>query len=1142
MAKETNRKLNWKANFETLEDRFLMSADPLGGLLGGSIVHHQDLDGAIEHHQESLPDFWIEDTDEQQLQHQLEQIETALANAHNQTGQTEVIADYGFDGGGQTVAIIDSGIAYDHYALGGGLGEGYRVVGGWDFTGENDADPYDDGPSGSHGTHVAGIVGSDSGTHKGVATGVDLVGLRVFDDAGNGWFSWVEDALQWVHDNRNSFDNPITTVNLSLGTNYNADTVPNWAMLEDEFAQLEADGIFIAVSAGNSFTSYNTPGLSYPAASSHVVPVMSLDDNGSLSYFSQRHSRAIAAPGRTIVSTVPDYAGNNNGVTDDWASFSGTSMASPYLAGASVLIREAMEFVGYANITQDTIYDHIVDTSDQVWDASTSAWYNSLNLEAAIDALMPTDDFGSSIVSAFDLGTITSAADVNGVISTLDDADYFSFTSGVTGTVTFTAASMTHDLEAAWQLNGGGGEVSGAANEAFTFDVVAGQDYTLNFSSANGLGYYDFDITSEASFSFVDLGAVTFSEIADTASTVEQWYRIETTNAGYVSVESFFDTANGQIGLHLFDANMQEIDAGNGVNGAARVDAYAAASEELFICVLGTNADIDLRLSNLVSLDGTTVQVQGTDGNDEFAFTAGSTTHNVSVNGVSYDFAVTSISNVNFDGGNGNDTITMTGTAGDEIATLKAGDIQLSGAGFVATAGAVENVNVNGGGGLDVAHLHDTAGNDVYVAWYNQASLTGSGYSHTVRDFDNTNAYAISGGYDQAVFYDTVGDDTYVAWYNQATMSGSGYSNSAQGFDLTHAYGVSGGYDQAVFYDTAGNDLYVAWYNQASMSGNGYSNAVFGFDTTHAHAVSGGHDVAAFYDTAGDDSYVAWYNQARLSGSGYSNSVSGFDSTNAHSVSGGNDQAAFYDTAGDDFYVAWYNQATMSGNGYINSVRGFDSTNAYAASGGYDQAAFYDTSGDDLYGAWYNQAYMSGSGYSNAVSGFDRTNAYAASGGHDQALFYDTAGDDLFVSWYNLAYMTGSGYSNEARGFDRTNAYAASGGYDQALFYDTANDDVYAAWSDRAVMYGDGYFNDARGFERSTAHGSSGGNDSAELYDSSGDELLVARAWGAYLSGQDFYNEVRGFGNITAQLTGGGDDTVDVEVVDYAFELVNQSS
>ncbi|MFO7904818.1 MAG: S8 family serine peptidase [Pirellulaceae bacterium] len=330
------------------------------------------------------------------------------------TPSEQVRDTYGFQGEGQTVAIIDSGVAWDHVALGGGFGEGYRVVGGWDFTEENDADPYDDGPAGFHGTHVAGIVGAESASHAGVAPGVDLVGLRVFNDQGLGYTDWVEQALGWVHEHRNDFRFPITTVNLSLGASWNGDSPPEWAMLEDELGQLAQDGIVVSAAAGNSFASHGEPGLAYPAASPHVIPVASVGDDGQLSDFSQRHERVLAAPGELITSTVPDHIFGADGNMDDWAAVSGTSMAAPYLAGASVLVREAMQFMGDTSVTQSDIHDHLRDTADPIFDALTDTFYHRLNLAQAIESLMPADDYGSSLDTAFDLGALRPEQTLSG--------------------------------------------------------------------------------------------------------------------------------------------------------------------------------------------------------------------------------------------------------------------------------------------------------------------------------------------------------------------------------------------------------------------------------------------------------------------------------------------------------------------------------------------------------------------------------------------------------------------------------------------------------------------------------------------------------------------------------------------------------
>ncbi len=1087
-----------KTQLETLEDRVVMSADPLGGLLGGAISHHGLIDdgpgpvvqhGAMQdappvshhgvlddlpplsHQTEAMPDFWLGDTSNQidVLEGSLGEVEQTLSSAHSRTGLNNVRTDYGFRGGGQTVAVIDSGIAYDHYALGGGFGSNYRVVGGWDFTGENDADPYDDGPEGSHGTHVAGIIGSSHDTHQGVAPDVDLVGLRVFDDVGNGYFSWVENALNWVHANRNAFENPITAVNLSLGTNWNSASIPSWANLEDEFAQLEADGIFISVSAGNSFTSYNTPGLSYPAASPYVVPVMSMDDSGVLSYFSQRHQTAIAAPGRWIYSTIPDYAGNNNGVTDDWANFSGTSMAAPYVAGASVIVREAMEFVGMTNIDQDTIYSHMLATADSIYDSATGLSYARLNVEAAIDALMPTDDYGSDLASAYSLGSISgslstaSLMDMNGVISTLDDSDYFTFTAATTGTVTFTASNTTHDFDASWQAFGGQGAVDASGN-VFTVDVIAGQQYSVALSSEDGLGYYDLGVTAEATFTYTDWGTLTGQQTqANLTAGSPAWYRIVAGQDGYLTAEAI--VTGGSADIALYDSGQNLIANGN---TSDRLDHYTTAGTEFYLRVEGSSSDVDVRLTNLVSVAGNAVTVMGTNDNDILTFTAGSSSHTVAVNEVDYTFASSTYDTFELDGGAGTDVVTLVGTAGNENAWLSAASARLEGSGFTVEATGFTDATVQSGGGSDVARVYDSAGNDNYYAWADRVSMNlGSGVALQAEGFSQTLAYATS-GLDVARMYDSSGDDVLRAYEHLSTLEGDGFYNYARGFDQVWAYATMGN-DRAQFYDSAGSDTFRGYHDKATMTGTGYWNYAKDFDTNIAFSTSND-DIARFYDSSGDDLFYGYADRAILTGAGFNNTTYGFDNTTAYSSSG-NDIARLYDSAGDDLLYAYHDRAVLSGFGFSNEARAFSQVWAYA-SDGEDIARLYDSAGDDVLRAYHDKAMLSGDGFYNYARAFEQTWSYASTG-DDIARIYGTAGNDVLRVYHDKAMIAGSLTFNYVRAFKQTFA-DGGGGSDTALLYDSPGDDTLTAADSVAQIANDNFAYSVDDFETVTANRSTG--------------------------------------------------------------------
>ncbi|MCA9248554.1 MAG: S8 family serine peptidase [Planctomycetales bacterium] len=887
-----------RSRFERFEPRLVLSANPALNLQVDYILGDEALPG----------------TDQE--------LHATLDVAHGQTGLDTVRENYGFTGSGQTVAVIDTGIGWDHLALGGGYGTSYRVVGGWDFT-EGDADPYDDGPYGSHGTHVSGIIGGDSETNSGVAPEVDLVGLRVFNDAGYGSFAWVEQALQWVHDNRDAYDNPITAVNLSLGASWNSDSVPNWAMLEDEFAQLENDGIFISVAAGNSFLSYGEPGLSYPAASSYVVPVMALDDGGDLAYFSQRHTRAIAAPGYSIVSTVPDYAGNNDNINNDYASYSGTSMAAPYVAGASVIVREAMEFAGYANIDQDAIYSVMRSTADVFYDDVTGIKVKSLNIEAAINSLMPTDDYGDSNGSAYDLGMLFADASVDGAIASLTDTDVFSFTALVDGDVTFTA-DTTHSLDASWTVSNNAANVSGLESDALSFQVTAGETYYVGLTSTGGLGYYsiDVDVAVGDGVDYFDLGAVDFAEMAAADHTGgDHWYRIEASRDGAMTFESLFSQADGDVDLQVYNESMsQMLMQASSVTDNERVDLALDAGDVVYIRAIGDNTDVSIRVANLIEQQDATVKVHGCDAGDDISLQLGAT-HVLTVNGVQYDFAANDVSRFELSDSGGSDTLSITGTAADEEVSFAPQSVEFLGDGIAVEANGYESIDVTGGGGYDQAGFKDSAGDDHLIADASAATLSGSVFSNTASDFDYVKIKAKYGGFDTADIGDSAGDDQLEANWKKTVLSGAGYEIMAKFFDQVEVTS-SAGNDEACFKGDGGSDMFTARPTDVMFETGGVEIVANNFARTQAIG-KGGRDKAEFYDSAADDVVTATKESTRIVGTGFDNEAVDFYKAKVF-ASVGVDTVDIYATSGVDKFKTWTDAAKLKSSSHVVKVQDFD--------------------------------------------------------------------------------------------------------------------------------------------------------------------------------------------------------------------------
>jgi len=259
------------------------------------------------------------------------------------------------------VAVLDSGVDYTHSDLRGNmwirpenvpaytddeLGT-YNDLNGFNGT-DKIADPMDDN---GHGTHCAGIIGAEGNNGEGIAGINWKVKIMPLKFLGRGGFGNTDDAIEAIN---YAIDRKKKGVNIRIISASWGSTSMSKA-LEDTIRAAGDAGILFVAAAGND-GSDNDKRPHYPSNYDlpNVISVAALDRNDQLASFSNFGVKTvhIAAPGKDILSTW---------LNDNYREASGTSMATPYVAGVAALI-----IADQPNITMEKLRARLLNTTDKL--------------------------------------------------------------------------------------------------------------------------------------------------------------------------------------------------------------------------------------------------------------------------------------------------------------------------------------------------------------------------------------------------------------------------------------------------------------------------------------------------------------------------------------------------------------------------------------------------------------------------------------------------------------------------------------------------------------------------------------------------------------------------------------------------------
>ncbi len=299
------------------------------------------------------------------------EVTTQMDAARRDFGVEAAWSRFGINGAGTVICVVDTGVHPNHEQLNSKSLIFFDAVNGQSVA-------YDDN---GHGTHVAAIAagdgtgGSNAATFQGVAPAADVYAAKVLDSSGSGSLSQVIAGVEWCADIPE-----VGVLNLSLGTAGGSDGGDSLSQAVN--AAVQNNGKIVVVAAGNSGDATETVGS--PGAAELAITVGAVAE-WSAPVGTNRHSMGVylapfSSRGPTLDGRLkPDVAAPGHsirsaqtGTTSGYVTFSGTSMASPFVAGAAALALSANSGLTPAdvkNLLAATAQDRGPEGPDTDWGA-----------------------------------------------------------------------------------------------------------------------------------------------------------------------------------------------------------------------------------------------------------------------------------------------------------------------------------------------------------------------------------------------------------------------------------------------------------------------------------------------------------------------------------------------------------------------------------------------------------------------------------------------------------------------------------------------------------------------------------------------------------------------------------------------------